>query len=838
MTDNKLTLFKNEELYPTLLSSEAYMAEAFPMWHFVDKGNRWVTCYHVDRTKSSKSTEQSFIYKNGNKLIDNGGGEIGILDLFIMQDGGDFKTAIRELARICNLQIPESSPEAIASYEKKEEKRKALEASAERQRAALFSNEGKAALEYMLARGWTEAEIKKAELGFITKEEVAEVCRIYGNEKTQGIGTSYLLSIPLRSGAEIYGFKFRTLSPDVSPKYMYPSGTGRELFNLSGNRQKHGRIIVVEGELDALRASVNGIDNVVATCGNGLNDKLLDAAQRKGIEQIVLLFDNDKAKEDGSKAGEKFTKETIERAYKRGMSVFVALLPEKSKDGKPVKDVDDFFSIYGAEAPELFRNVVCNRNTCYGSQWELLRLIEDYLSKPNGWTEFDTLKRDAIALMNRVPRAERDLLLDEWQKQLNDSSITRDTLAAEADAALAEQSKEEQRLKAMEKTAEVAQLAREGKTAEALALMEESLHNLKALDGTAKYTDLLHVTTRAERIAKFKNVAESIVTSYQFDKGGLAAQPLVIPSGALTTIAAPTSHGKSTFLRNLALDVAKRYADKCVLYYTFEESEEDVIAQFTNTYVNKLLHAESKTHSQIETIKKYYANIGEAKENTYIGGSRAECTLEDFKAKEMEFSKDYLDSGRIRIFYKGYSIEDLVEAMRYAAKTLPVCAIFIDYIQILRSEKHSKLPRAEQLKEACIAFKDFAVESQLPVIQAAQLAREAKTPLRMDNQQIGESSDIEKASALICCVWNSAFKPTNYSEKKNAEEAEQLKQLEADGFKLGESGKLFVRLTKNRRGGGVGKYAILTFRGATGKVVENYSPEAEDSTELSSSVSF
>ena len=356
--------------------------------------------------------------------------------------------------------------------------------------------------------------------------------------------------------------------------------------------------------------------------------------------------------------------------------------------------------------------------------------------------------------------------------------------------------------------------------------MGEAASKMKLIGDREKYGDLLRTPSREERIRKYKDKPEALRTSYQFTEGGEVELPFTLPSGALTILAAPTSHGKSTFLRNLAIDVAKRYKDenKSVLYFTFEESEEDVIAQFTNTYIGKRLHAVSKKHTQIDSIIDYF----KTGEPNYIGGSNAEIGKDTFKRKELEFSTDYLDSGRIKIYYRDYDLETLIEALEFAVCNIPTKAIFIDYIQILRSQKFARQPRAEQLKEICISLKDFSVKYKIPVVLAAQLNREANTPLRMNNTQMAESSDIEKAANTIVCLWNSNFKLKLYGGKEpNKEEKDEIEALKTKGFEMGKEGKLFALITKIRGSRGVGMYSIFDYNGYSGKIVENYKPEAE-----------
>ncbi len=44
---------------------------------------------------------------------------------------------------------------------------------------------------------------------------------------------------------------------------------------------------------------------------------------------------------------------------------------------------------------------------------------------------------------------------------------------------------------------------------------------------------------------------------------------------------------------------------------------------------------------------------------------------------------------------------------------------------------------------------------------------------------------------------------------------------------MGKAGKIFALITKIRGSRGVGMYSIFDYKGYAGKIVENYSPEAE-----------
>ena len=186
-----------------------------------------------------------------------------------------------------------------------------------------------------------------------------------------------------------------------------------------------------------------------------------------------------------------------------------------------------------------------------------------------------------------------------------------------------------------------------------------------------------------------------------------------------------------------------------------------------------------------------------------------------------------MDNGKIRIFYREYNLDTLIEALEFAVFNIPTTAIFIDYIQILNSMKSSRQPRTDQLKEICISLNKFATKHKLPIILAAQLNREAKTPLTMNNTQMAESSDIEKAANTIICLWNSKFK---LKADPIGDEKKEMEKLAEKGFRIGCNDKeatIYAVVTKMRGSRGVGMYSIFPYKGYCGKVVENYDTEPQ-----------
>ena len=825
-----ITRFINEELKPRLYS---HIPQIFPELHFTKKGNKYVSSLHADGTEGTGRKEDRSVVteKHPTKVYDNTRQEAKDVITLFMENNRitEVWEAVNKLCSIVGILPPENTPEGKERYRQQEQRRTALEASAERQKKALFAPEGREVLNYLHSRGWEDSEIKEAELGYISIEEATTI------NAQRSIGDFYTLSIPLRSGSILYGFKFRTIQKNTNgrDKYTYLYGTEKRtnLFNLTGIQQQDGAIVVVEGELDALHAQTRGVNGVVATGGGKLTGELLDAATGRGIKRITLLFDKDER-------GAKFVRESIDVAHQRGISVLVATFPEGEKlsDGGAVHDIDEYLQLH---TPQELQALISNASS--GTKYLLEDLVQTAISQhgENLTEAAETdLRNKVISLANHTPNEiERDLVFSYYSDCLGVNKTEAFSEAAIRAVADRERAAEDA-LRIDRATGEALQEAKdlyEGKgkaqgkrdVQGALQRLKEAVSEIKLIGDREKYGDLLRTPSREERIRRYKEKPEALKTSYQFTEGG-DALPFTLPSGALTILAAPTSHGKSTFLRNLAIDVAKRYKDekKSVLYFTFEESEEDVIAQFTNTYIGKRLHAPSKKHTQVDSIIDYF----KTGEPNYIGGTNgAEISKEEFKRRELEFSTDYLDSGRIKIYYRDYDLETLIEALEFAVCNIPTKAIFIDYIQILRSQKFARQPRAEQLKEICISLKDFSVKYKIPVVLAAQLNREAITPLRMNNTQMAESSDIEKAANTIVCLWNSNFMPNKYGVRAmEPKEKDEIDALKSKGFEMGKEGSIFALVTKIRGSRGVGMYSIFEYKGYAGKVVENYNPEEEE----------
>ena len=808
---NDLTTFINNELKPRFWDN---IPSIFPEMKFKQVRGKWCSKLHYDGKEATHPTEDKSVITPSHpyRVFDNSRQQSKDLITLYMElnNISEVWEAVKQLCSIVGISEPETTPEAKERYRKSEERRNALELSAERQRAALYSPSGASVLSYLHGRGWTDEEIKKAELGFITPDEATTI------DAQKSIGDYYTLSIPLRSGSRIYGFKFRTIQTDgARDKYTYLYGTSKRdnLFNLTGIKQTDGEIVVVEGELDALHAQVKGISGIVATSGGGLTEELLNAALQRGIKRITLLFDKDER-------GAKFVKDSISVAWSKRISVLVATYPEETlPDGTKVHDTDEYLR---AHTPEELKSLIGNAQR---SGTYLLESLINEAIKENGGEENikDTIERDlthkVCSLANSTPdQTERDLILTMYSNYIG-GAITKEALQAVADEERAAKDALQKKALTDEAIKKASSLFKDGKVQEALSVMGEAARELTKIDKKDKYSRLLALPTESSLSQRMKSKQGEIPTLYEFKSIVGDTERFTLPSGAITFVVAPTSHGKSTLLQNLALQVAQTEGDGTTLYFTFEEDGDSVTIQLLNKYINTELcnNYNSKLSNNLRAITHYYRKG----EQRYIKTEQ----LSTFNQKREEFFSKLYNSGKLRVYYEDYDSTELIEAILFLTQQTKVKAVFIDYIQLL-SKNGCKLQRTEELKEICKDLKNLSILTQLPIIVAAQANREVTSPLEMHSQKIAEAADLERIANKILFIWNTSFVAQKSKDSKNELEALETRL----GVKLGTSGKIIAKLTKNR-GGVVNIEATLEYNGNTGVVKPNCKPlEAEQST--------
>ena len=791
-----LTDWINSTLYPTLFES---IDTVFVEHSFKQYAGGWRSATYMNGEKHQRTDKTVITKRKPSRILENGGESLTLIDYVMQRDNITNIEAIKWLASSVGLTVPTDKNFDAGAYEKQRESLELLELCNNYFIDRLHKEEeAKEVLSYLKDRGYTLEDIKEMELGYIPSQmALHNHLREYKYSNTlirealhlhKDIGVENKLSIPFRTSNKITGFSFRALKEGKGiQKYINSTGLnkGDALFNLSSLKGDKD-IVVVEGLLDALIATARGVDNVVALGGVSISPKGIQDALKKGAKSFTLCLDNDEAGTTG-------VEKTVEALLKEGVNrIYIATLEGTSK-----LDVDDVIRDKGVEA---FKKIISTALPYYSHKLNNIftkyAKIEEVEKRELTLKEIDSLLEEVVAgSVAIVEPLDKDrykaiFLKQNFTKALG---ITEESLEATLDKINFTKDREEQRRELTTTLSKATTLQQKGELEEALQLLEEGVKETKAKDRKTEFSKYLIPSTKEELVEAFKDEKESIDTGYT-----IGGEPLLLPAGALSFVVAPTSHGKTTALINLALGVVennlKENDNSSVYFFSYEEHEKDIRANFLNSYIGRN-YPHTIGDNCRRSIKHYLKTGSRDMFKTGKRDERGELVVdykEDFLKLENKYFKELEESGNINVNYSNYTALELVELIRYLHKNTNVKAVFIDYIQLLRlgSTKYSTYSRQEEVKEVCIALKDIAVETGLSIVLAGQFNRKVQNPLQLHLNQIGEAGDIERVANLILAIWNNNFKVVG--------DKDEIKRIENE--QLVRDNTLFVEILKNRAG--------------------------------------
>lgn len=296
--------------------------------------------------------------------------EHGDIISFVMKtERLEFKDAVIKLAEDYNIKIP------IVEYEQQNSEQQnqlqrgylLLENTCKFFENNLFASGSNQALNYLHKRGLNNENIKKFRLGFAPDSFDALINHL----KSQGFSDAELLAsgvIAKNEKGKLYDkFRGRIIFPitdrkgkiiafggrimgDGMPKYLNSSETeffkkGHNLYNFSFAKKviyDQKFVVVVEGYMDVISLSVNGIENVVAPLGTALTVDQLKILFATTSDVVICL--------DGDSAGIKAMQRAIDLALpliNPKNLIRCAILP----DGQ---DPDDFVKLNGKTVTQNF----------------------------------------------------------------------------------------------------------------------------------------------------------------------------------------------------------------------------------------------------------------------------------------------------------------------------------------------------------------------------------------------------------------------------------------------------------------------------------------------------
>ena len=313
--------------------------------------------FHNEKTPScSISSEKGLFHCFGC-------GAGGDVVTFIKQiENLDYAEAVRFLAQRAGMPMPEDKDDGTA-----DKRRRMYEINREAGKYfhnLLFSEEGRAGLEYLQRRGLSEHTIKTFGLGYAKDDfhGLHYYLKSLGYSEFDMVDASLLVNnnnklydkfrnrvmFPIfDTRGNVVGFGGRAMDDVSKPKYLNSSET--MVFNKSTllfalNKAKHTKsdyMILCEGYMDVISMHQAGFDSAVASLGTSLTEQQCGILSRLGKKEVILSYDSDEA-------GQKAAARAINLLSAAGVQSRILKI-------EGAKDPDEFIKKYGADA---FTNII------------------------------------------------------------------------------------------------------------------------------------------------------------------------------------------------------------------------------------------------------------------------------------------------------------------------------------------------------------------------------------------------------------------------------------------------------------------------------------------------
>jgi len=668
--------FLNCDIYPSIQSQSN---TAFPEFGFKRISNGWEATQ--GEINGAKAKGHLYHYDNSPFCFKNHktGEVITLWDYIQGNNRLTNQETLKELARLANYTLPDLKGYSEEKAKEQRERVMLLETALDYFKNQLWTAQGKEAVDYLKdKRGYTEGEIKTMELGFYPSQEEVEA---------HLVNKSYSVNIVNTSGLKTRGFgeTHKLVIP-----YRDPIG-----------RLKGFIVRAIKGEIEYKYLYSSGtkkdtLFNLNETRGEKtltVTEGYLDAliATQRGIKGVVAVGGSSltetqlenalkyKVKDfilalDNDEAGRKGTERSIELINAKGLRCYVTALPEG-------KDPDDLIREKGVEA---FKKAIKEAES--GARWTAERILE----KNDIGTESGEGKAldQVLSFMETLDPYDQEKVRAEIRTRLDIPGTVFDDIEREFKE---QRAKERSEKKGIE------------------------LYGLKELERDITQTP------------------EGLKTGYE------SIDNLIrIPQGAITIVAGRPSHGKTTLLMNLLINMVKIYQDKRFFFFSYEESRRQVGLKLLNILSGKVISREQNVRQLQGYIK--------AKSKTHK-------EIEEGKKKFTEFT----ESGRLWIIDQNFYIDDLVNTIAYLSKIHDnIGAIFIDYIQKVKigGRFNTRQIEIQKISEKLL---ETAKNLSLPIILGAQVGRVVEGFSKLSLDTMREAGDIEQDANLVIGLYNEAM---------------------------------------------------------------------------------
>lgn len=301
----------------------------------------------------------------------------------------------------------------------------------------IFTEKGISARKYLEERGIDESIIKEFNIGLSldSKDTLYKLLnsKKYNIDKASDLGLinkvgldiydvfSNRIMIPIENlKGQVVGFTGRIFNGEKdTAKYMNTKETeifkkGQILFNYHNARnsiREEKCVIVVEGNMDAIKLSASGIKNVVALMGVALSKEQIDVLRKLKVP-IILMLDNDSA-------GLEATVKNGDELQKYDVDLRVVRLTD-------AKDPDEYIRIKGVDALKDnikhalkyidFKLEYLKNNKNLNNMEDLIIYVKEVISSLNN--EDDLTKELVISKISKDYEIDAEILKQELNNKI------------------------------------------------------------------------------------------------------------------------------------------------------------------------------------------------------------------------------------------------------------------------------------------------------------------------------------------------------------------------------------------------------------------------------------
>ncbi len=307
---------------------------------------------------------------------------------------------------------------------------------------SLFTNLGKNAIQYLKNRNIDRDTIKKFGIGLsVQKLSLTD----YLKNKNYSIDKLIDVGLTNDNGNDIFinrimfpiydlagnpvAFSGRIYNTKDTSKYINTKETdkfkkGKILYNYhiaKEHLKKNDSVIIMEGQMDVIRASTIGVNNCIATMGTALTRDHKSIIKNM-TSNVILCF-------DGDSAGEKATISAIELLEDTGIDIKIVRLPnDMDPDEYIIKEGKDSFLYQISNATNLidYKMELLKKNKDFGNIKDISSYVNSVLK------ELVYEKDDIVVELNLKKLAtsfdiDYDNLVNKYEKLKNDNNNNKDS---------------------------------------------------------------------------------------------------------------------------------------------------------------------------------------------------------------------------------------------------------------------------------------------------------------------------------------------------------------------------------------------------------------------------